>query len=95
MGSKLFVSAAFAALLQPVNASALMDETRAFAFLVTQAESQATQVFRQLDADGSGGIDGEEATRSPQVTADFEEVDVDGNGVISLEEWKTYFNYPG
>ena len=94
MKSWLLAATTIAIFTFPITAPASMVEARSGSDKLTQGEDPAVAVFSQLDTDGNGYIDREEASRSSRVTEDFDEVDVDRDGRISPEEWETYFNYP-
>ena len=69
-----------------------------------QSANQATQVFYEMDEDGSGGIDFQEFTEAYkkinpdvstiQLKAMFQEADIDGNGTLDLDEFLAMTKLP-
>eukprot|EP01029_Cantina_marsupialis_P007490 TRINITY_DN183592_c5_g1_i1.p1 TRINITY_DN183592_c5_g1~~TRINITY_DN183592_c5_g1_i1.p1 ORF type:complete len:492 (-),score=177.56 TRINITY_DN183592_c5_g1_i1:268-1743(-) len=77
---------------------------KAFPSLSPSRKEKLTQIFKEIDEDGNGYVDREEAiqfasyfglTRSQaedKVDELFKEVDFDGSGTLELPEWFRYFS---
>lgn len=52
---------------------------------------ESVETFRQLDRDGNGSIDQEEAAVSAPVTAEFATLDANADGRVDGAEWRQYF----
>ncbi|GGX67410.1 EF-hand domain-containing protein [Saccharospirillum salsuginis] len=74
--------------------TAIVLSSAVLAFAATGAIAEGTQshedLFNQIDANGDGVIDFDEAAASVALSDQFETLDADGSGDLSLEEFQAF-----
>ena len=74
--------------------TAIVLSSAVLAFAATGAIAEGTQshedLFNQIDANGDGVIDFDEAAASVALSDQFEMLDEDGSGDLSLEEFQNF-----